>query len=81
METFAITKVKNGAIILPKKIQGSWKGANVYIDINRDIISIKKLSKPKIGFKNMLSEFSSAAKKTKLSKKEIDKTLKELRQK
>ncbi len=74
-----ITKIQDGVIVLPKKIQRYWQGASIYIDAEKDFISIKRLSKPKLSFKQMLNEFSDAARKTKLSKKDINQALKEVK--
>lgn len=79
INTSTIAEIKNGVIVLPKKIQKSWQGTKIYIDFSRDIISIKKLSKSNLAFKDMLDEFSSAARKTKLSKKDTNKALKQIR--
>ncbi|MFH1564849.1 MAG: hypothetical protein ABIC82_03290 [bacterium] len=81
MNTSTIAEIKNNVIVLPKEIQKSWQGTKIYIDFNQDIISIKKLSKSNLAFKDMLDEFSSAARKTKLSKKEVNQVLKQIKQK
>jgi len=77
--TTQTTKVKNGTITLPKKFRKAWKKAAVYIDITGDTIFIKRLTKPALTFKEMMDEFYQVARKTKLSKKEVEKALREVR--
>jgi len=73
------TKIENGTIVLPKKLQELWKEAEVLIDASENMISIKRLSKPALTFKQMLNEFQEATRKAKLSKKEVEKVLLEVR--
>jgi len=73
------TKVKNGRITLPKKLQKTWEEAEVFIDISGDTILIKRLTQPALSLKEMMDEFQRAARKTKLSKKEVEKALREIR--
>lgn len=73
------TKVKNGKIALPKKFCKSWKGAEVFIEVSGDTISIKRLTKPALTFKEMMNEFRQVARETKLSKKEVEKVLRRVR--
>ncbi|MBZ1348451.1 MAG: hypothetical protein KYQ20_01650 [Candidatus Nealsonbacteria bacterium] len=74
-------KVKNGTITLPKGLQKSWKGADVFIDVSRDTISIKRLTKSALSLKEMMDELRRAARKTRLSKKETEKAIQSVRQK
>jgi len=74
------TKVKNGTITLPKKFRKAWKEAEVYVDIAGDTILIKRLTRPALTFKEMMDEFYQAARKTKLSKKEVERVLQNIRQ-
>ncbi|MFH0856860.1 MAG: hypothetical protein V1860_03100 [bacterium] len=76
-----IIKIQDGVIVLPKKIQRYWQGASIYFDAGKDFISIKRLSKPNLTFDEMLDEFSDAARKTKLFKKDVNQTLKKIRSK
>lgn len=77
----AITTIKDGTVTftLPREIRKSWKDAEVFVDFNSDIVSIKRLSKPSLNLKEMMNEFLEAAKKTRLSKKEVNQALKEIR--
>jgi len=74
-----ITKIENGKIVLPKKLRKIWREAKVLIDASQDMISIKRLSKPALTFKQMLDEFQQATRKAKLSKKDMEKVLQEVR--
>ena len=74
-----ITKVRNGTITLPKELRKTWKGAEIYIDAIGDTIFIKRLTRPGISFKEMLNEFRRAARKTKLSKKVVEKSLRDVK--
>jgi len=74
-----ITKIENGTIVLPKSLRKLWKEAEVLINISEDMISIKRLSKPALTFKEMLDEFQQAARKTRLSRKEVKKAMLEIR--
>lgn len=71
METMTTktARIKNGSVALPKELQKSWKGADVYISGGPDTISIKRLSRPRLDLQEMLNEFRQAAKKTNLSQK------------
>lgn len=73
----AITKVKNGTIVLPKIIQRSWQGASVFIKPSNDGILIKKVSKP-----SLLQLKPKLQKTGKLIKqKDIDEAVKKARKK
>lgn len=74
-----ITKVKNGTITLPEKFRKSWKGAEVFITGEKDTILIKRLTRPTLTFKEMIDEFYQAARKTKLSKKEVEEAIRSVR--
>jgi len=76
-----ITKVKNGMIPVPKKIKKIWEEAEVYIDVVGDTILIKRLTRPALTLKEMMDEFYYVARKTKLSKKTVERTLRNVRQK
>ena len=69
-----ITKIENGKIVLPKKLRKIWREAKVLIDASQDMISIKRLSKPALTFKQMLNEFQQAVRKTELFKKRYRKS-------
>lgn len=59
-----ITKIKNGAIVLPSKIRESWQGAEVYIRISNDTMILKKLYKPsKIFNEETVKKLKSLGKK------------------
>jgi len=74
------TKVKNGTIILPKQFRKAWKKAEVYIDITGDTILIKRLTRPALTLKEMMDEFYRAVRKTKLSKKDVEEAIRNVRQ-
>lgn len=42
----AITTIKDGTITLPREIQSSWKGAEVYIRVSDDTAILKKVYNP-----------------------------------
>lgn len=46
MTTSTITKIKNGAVVLPKEIQKLWRGAELIIIPSQDSVYIKKITKP-----------------------------------
>lgn len=76
-----ITKIQNGAVILPREIQKNWQGTKVWLDVSQDTISIKKLAKPILTLKEMMDEFYRAAQQTKLSPKNTKRLLQTLRKK
>jgi len=79
MMTTKTTKVKNGTITLPKGVRKAWKGAEVYLDVEGDTILIKRLSRPALTLKEMMDELREAARKTKLSKKDVEEAIREVR--
>lgn len=71
------TKVKNGVIILPKKIRKAWEKAEVFITGGRDTILIKKVSLPPLS--QMLDEFRKIGKK--ITKKDVKEAIEWARRK
>lgn len=61
------TKVKNGTIVLPPKFKKSWKEANVWLQISKKNIFIRKLDPPSVS--DMLKEFRKIGKN--ISKKDV----------
>lgn len=43
MITATITKIKNGAVTLPKFAQKFWRGADVYVRVSGDTAILKKV--------------------------------------
>lgn len=70
-------KVKNGTIILPKKLRKAWQKAEVFIFPNPDTLIIKKIQKPL----SRLSELPSRISSPKMSQKEIEKEIQACRKK
>lgn len=82
----SIVKInKNGTITLPKEAQRYWgrsgKTVQVFVDFRGDTISIKRLTEPALSLKEMMDEFLQSTKKTNLSKREVNQTLKKIRAK
>jgi len=75
----ATIKIKNDSIPLPSNLKKEWRGAEVYITGQEDTLSIKRLAKPAVSLGEMLSEFRKAARKTKLSKREVTEAIAEVR--
>ena len=75
--TTQTTKVKNGTLILPKKLKKSWENAKVFLECFDDSIVVKKIYTPKISFKEMVKESQKAFKGVK--KQEVNQVLKEIR--
>lgn len=73
------TKVKNGKITLPRELRKSWEKADVFIEFSGDTIFIKRLSKPTLTLKEMMDKFRWAARKTSLSRKDVEKAIQEVR--
>ena len=69
--TTQTTKVKNGALILPRDILKSWKKADVFVLPLPDTLIVKKLAKPS----RKLSEIASVVKLPKLTSREIQKEI------
>lgn len=72
-------KVKNGLIRLPNELRQAWKEAMVYVSGNRDTITLKRLSKSSLSFSQMLDEFKKTASSTKLTRRDVAKTIAETR--
>ncbi|MBU2545346.1 hypothetical protein KKC65_02750 [Patescibacteria group bacterium] len=72
-------KIKNGTFTLPKELRKSWKEADIFISGEKDTIFIKRLSKPKLSFKEMLNEFNEIGKN--ISRKTLDKAIGSVRNK
>ena len=73
--TYATIRVQNGAIILPKELKKTWQNASIFIEGSSDTISIKRLSKPELSFSEMMNEFQKAAKKSKITKENVEKAI------
>lgn len=74
------TKVKNGTITLPEKLRKRWREAKVFITGKKDTILIKRLTKPALTLKEMMDEFYQVTRKAKISKKDVDETIRSVRQ-
>ena len=74
------TAIKNGSVKLPKEIRKAWRGADVFISSFGDDIWIKKLSLPKLSFKEMMDDFQKAARKAKITKHDVAEAMKGVRQ-
>ncbi len=75
MTTSTITKIKNGAIVLPKTLQKKWQKGKVFIFPSNDTRIVKKTQKP-------LSKLSDLALKIslpKMTQKEIQKEIQSYR--
>lgn len=64
-------KVKNGTIILPKRLQKTWEKRKVFMFPFEDILIIKKIRKPLPKLSDLASRISSP----KMSQKEIEKEI------
>ncbi|OGF22196.1 hypothetical protein A2Y83_03600 [Candidatus Falkowbacteria bacterium RBG_13_39_14] len=73
----AITKIQDGAIVLPKKMLGSWQGAKIVILPSAESIYIKKISKPSLD--NLKPKLQKLGKL--LNQKDIDAAIKLAKQK
>ncbi len=72
-----ITKIQDGAIVLPKKILESWQNAEVIILPSAESIYIKKISKPSLdAIKPKLQKLGKL-----LKQKDIDAAIKLAKQK
>lgn len=74
-----ITRVKNGSVALPREIRKSWGNADVLVSGTRDSVLIKRLAKPALGLKEIMSEFREAAQKTRLTRREVSNVIRTLR--
>lgn len=70
-----IAKIKNGTIVLPKEIQKSWAGIDVFMLPREDSILIKKIEKPQ----EQLSDLADKVKSPKMSGKEIEQEIEDFR--
>lgn len=71
------TQVKNGSIILPRELRRTWRNADVYLSGEKDTILIKRLSKPRLSFREMLNEFNKVGKN--ISQKDVKEALEAVR--
>lgn len=64
------TKVRNGKISfnLPRKLQKTWKEAEVFIFQNEDTVILKRIQKPLAKLSDLVSKISSS----RMSQKEIN---------
>lgn len=74
-----ITRVKNGSIALPREIRKSWGNVDVLVSSTRDSLLIKRLAEPARSLTEMMREFREAARKTKLTRREVHNTIRALR--
>lgn len=75
--TIKTTKIKNGVIVLPKKIRQNWQEADVWLQVSKDSIYVKRLSRPSLS--EMLKEFRKIGKT--ITKKDVDEAIKWARKK
>lgn len=71
-------QIENGTLTLPPSLRKSWKGVAVYLRSEGDTIVIKKLTPPAMSLKTMVSEMRQAARKAKLSTREVASVIKEV---
>lgn len=80
METSTITKVRGGTIAIPREIQKSWAGADIYLRFSDNSVIIKKISAPKKLFeKKTVAALKELGKK--ISQKDIQDAVKWARKK
>ena len=75
----ATIQIKNGTITLPPTLRERWREAETYLRSEGDTIVIKKLALPSMSFKEMLSEMRQAARKAKLSTRDVTNAIREVR--
>ena len=75
--TTQTTKVKNGTILLPKKLRQEWQDAQIIILPSKDGMYIKKLSRPSLlKLKSKLQKLGKL-----IRQKDIDEAIKWAKQK
>ena len=67
--------IKNGAIILPKELQKTWKRTQIFITGDKETLTIKKITKPTLS--NLRPKLKQLGKI--ISQKDIEKTIQETR--
>lgn len=69
-------KLKNGAIDLPRELQNSWEGADVFISASKDSIVINRVQ-PAPSLKDLEPKLRALGKM--ITQEEIDEAVREVR--